>query len=110
VAGQNRTPCQLIALGLSGAKIAGHAPAEAGASVLLELDDVGRLPALVTRQAETSFEVQFAAADDVRVELTQKLFSGRYRTTPERTDFSDVLKAVALRFVSIGSGRLSRWA
>lgn len=99
VAGQNRTPCQLIALGLSGAKIAGHAPAEAGASVLLELDDVGRLPALVTRQAETSFEVQFAAADDVRVELTQKLFSGRYRTTPERTDFSDVLKAVALRFV-----------
>jgi cellulose synthase (UDP-forming) len=97
--GQSRTACQLIDLGLSGATIAGRAPAEVGANLLLELDEVGRLPALVTRQVETSFEVQFAAADDIRVALTRRLFSGRYRTTPERTDFSDVLKAVALRFV-----------
>jgi cellulose synthase (UDP-forming) len=97
--GQGSTPCRLIDLGLSGATIAGHAPAEVGANVLLELEDVGRLPAMVKRQAKTSFEVQFAAADDTRVALTRKLFSGRYRTTPERTDFSDVIRAVALRFV-----------
>jgi cellulose synthase (UDP-forming) len=97
--GQSRTACQLIDLGLSGATIAGRAPAEVGANLLLELDEVGRLPALVTCQAKTSFEVQFAAADDIRVALTRRLFSGRYRTTPEHTDFSDVLKAVALRFV-----------
>ena len=96
---QSRAPCRLIALGLSGAKIAGHAPAEAGASILLEIDEVGRFPALVISQAKSSFEVQFAATDEIRVALIRKLFSGRYRTTPERTDFSDVLRAVALRFV-----------
>jgi cellulose synthase (UDP-forming) len=97
--GQVCTPCQLIDLALSGATIAGRAPAEVDADLLLELDDVGLVPAQVTRQGETSFEVQFAAADDIRAALTRKLFSGRYRTTPERTDFSDVLTAVALRFV-----------
>lgn len=98
-AGDGRTPCRLVNLGLSGAAIAGRAPAEVGVDLVLELDEVGRLPARITRQTETSFEVQFAAADDSRVALTRKLFSGRYRTTPERTDFSDVLRAVALRFV-----------
>jgi cellulose synthase (UDP-forming) len=97
--GPSRTPCQLLNLGLSGAAIAGRAPAEVGADLLLDLEEVGRLPALVTRQAQTSFEVQFADTDDIRVALTRKLFSGHYRTTPERTDFSDVIRAVALRFV-----------
>jgi cellulose synthase (UDP-forming) len=97
--GPSRTPCQLVDLGLSGATIAGRAPAEVGANLLLDLEDVGRLPALVISQAETSFEVQFADADDIRVALTRKLFSGRYHTTPARTDFSDVIRAVALRFV-----------
>jgi len=97
--GPNRTPCQLVDLGLRGATIAGRTPAGVGANLLLDLEDVGRLPALVTRQAETSFEVQFADADDIRAALTRKLFSGRYRTTPERTEFSDVIRAVALRFV-----------
>jgi len=97
--GPSRTPCQLVDLGLRGATIAGRAPAEVGENLLLDLEDVDRLPALVTRRAETSFEVQFADADDIRVALTRKLFSGRYRTTPERTDFSDVISAVALRFV-----------
>jgi cellulose synthase (UDP-forming) len=97
--GHSRRTCQLIDLGLSGASIAGQAPAEVGVNLLLELDDVGWLPVLVMRQAKTSFEVQFTSADDIRVALTRKLFSGRYRTTPERTDFSDVIRAVALRFV-----------
>jgi cellulose synthase (UDP-forming) len=97
--GSSRAHCRFIELGLSGATIGGRAPAEVGANVLLDLEGVGLLPALITRHAKTSFEVQFAEADDLRVALTRKLFSGRYRTTPERTDFSDVIRAVALRFV-----------
>jgi cellulose synthase (UDP-forming) len=97
--GPSRTPCQIVDLGLSGATIAGRAPAEVGADLLLDLEDIGRLPALVMRQAERSFEVQFRDADDIRAALTRKLFSGRYHTPPERTVFSDVIRAVALRFV-----------
>ena len=67
--------------------------------VSLVVEGMGGVKAQVARAAKKEFEVSFDLSPAQRDALLLKLFSGRYGAGPEKTVFSDVLTAVALRVV-----------
>ena len=94
------TRIQLSEISVLGATVRGPAPAAPGALVSLVVEGLGAVQARVARAAKAEFEVSFDLPPERRDALLLKLFSGRYGAGPEKTAFSDVLTAVALRVVN----------
>ena len=96
---ERSTRVQLSEISAAGATIKGAAPVAPGELVSLIVEGVGVVQARVARTAKTEFEVSFDLPPGRRDAILLKLFSGRYGAGPEKTVFSDVLTAVALRVV-----------
>jgi cellulose synthase (UDP-forming) len=90
---------RLSEISVVGATVRGNSPAALGSPVTIIVEGFGGLSAHVTRDLESEFELSFDLSAEQRDALLLRLFSGRYRTGPEQTDFSDILRAVALRVV-----------
>ena len=90
---------RLSEISVVGATVRGNSPAALGSPVTIIVEGFGGLSAHVTRDLESEFELSFDLSPEQRDALLLRLFSGRYRTGPEQTDFSDILRAVALRVV-----------
>ena len=97
--GGSHTRVQLSEISSAGATLRGRAPAALGAPVSLVIEGLGGINAQVARAAKKEFEVSFDLPPVQRDALLLKLFSGRYGAGPEKTMFSDVLAALALRVV-----------
>jgi len=92
-------PCQLSEISAAGATVRGAAPAALHSPVTIVVEGLGELQACITRITKSEFEVSFDLPSKQRDALLLKLFSGRYRTGPEKTRFADILTVVALRVV-----------
>jgi cellulose synthase (UDP-forming) len=90
---------QLSEISVVGATVRGRAPAEPGAFLSLDVKGLGPIQTRVARAVKEEFEVSLDLSAVQRDALLLKLFSGRYGAGPEKTVFSDVLAAVALRVV-----------
>jgi cellulose synthase (UDP-forming) len=88
---------QLSSISMAGATVRGLAPMPLGSPVSLAIEGVGVVPTRIARAVRDGFEASFDLSSEQHDAMLLKLFSGRYRTGPEKTDFSDIIAAVALR-------------
>lgn len=98
--GGQRDRRQLSGISVGAATVRGEAPGARGSTVSIVLEGVGQVAGHITRAAKKECEISFELTPQQRDALLLKLFSGRYGAGPEKTDFADVVAAVALRVVS----------